>query len=205
MLQDQNPQPTSGVVTVPGAGDQEVTFILIPAGGPHEGQRMAPYTHQAQPATSDGESAVSMGATTQSLEETPVGDEEPAGLRSDTEPPSLDTEVQVEERPEDPVQPPGHPSLEVQDISDQAEPNEGKHIQRVLNLLTGVNNGILVRQAAVPANIKVSRKDLLRLPDNPYGDAHGMEVQAPTLDQGHDEDENNLPSAPPQPLVDQAF
>ena len=101
MDRDQNPQPTNGANPVPGAADQQVTFISVPAGGPNEGQRMAPYVHQSQPATSDAESAVSLGATTLTCEGTPRGDEEPAGLMaSDTEPPtdpSIDREVPQQE------------------------------------------------------------------------------------------------------------
>ena len=93
---DQNPQPTNGVNPLPGVADQQITFISIPAGGPDEGQRMAPYVHQHQPATSDVESAVG-SATTLTCEGTPIGDEEPSGLfMSDTDPPtdpSIDREV----------------------------------------------------------------------------------------------------------------
>ena len=55
---DQNPQPTNGTNPVPGAADQQVTMISIPAGGPDDGQMMAPYIQQPQPATPDAESAV---------------------------------------------------------------------------------------------------------------------------------------------------
>ena len=78
---DQNPQPTGQ--SGPGFADQQVTMLSIPAGGPGEGQRYISYQQQPQPQTSDAESRL---GSTQTCEKTPIGDEEPMGLMSDTDP-----------------------------------------------------------------------------------------------------------------------
>ena len=46
---------------------------------------------------------------------------------------------------------------------------------------------------------------MFRVVENPYGEGYTSEVQAPTLDQDLLEDLTLSPSAPPAPLVDQAF
>ena len=68
-----------------------------------------------------------------------------------------------------------------------------------------MHSALQVRQTAVPAHIQVPLSSLLPVVDNPYGEGHSTEVQAPTLDQQILEDSTLSPSAPPEFLVDQAF
>ena len=167
---DLNPQPTNGTIPVPGAADQQVTMISIPAGGPDDGQMMAPYVQQPQPATSDVESGVG-SATTLTCEGTPKGDEEPAGLlRSGTEPtdPSIDREVLAAENAEDQAEAADRPGPDEQDGSGQPQPSEDFHT--VFSMLGGVNSGLQVRQQAVPEHIQV--KQMFRVVENPYGEGH---------------------------------
>ena len=162
---DQIPQPTNGTNPVPGAADQQVTMISIPAGGPDDGQMMAPYVQQPQPATSDFESAVGL-ATTLTCEGAPIGDEEPSGLfMSDTDPltdPSIDREVPAAGNSEDPAEAADRPAPDEQDGSGQPTPSGSLHT--VLNMLSGVNSGLQVRQQAVPEHIQVT--NLFRVVEN---------------------------------------
>ena len=139
-------------------------MISIPAGGPDDGQMMAPYVQQPQPATSDAESAVG-SATTLTCEGAPIGDEEPAGLfMSDTDPPtdpSIDREVPAAGNLEDPAEAADRLAPEEQDGNNQPQPSENLRTQTVLNLLSGLNSGLQVRQKAVPEHIQV--QNLFRL------------------------------------------
>ena len=209
MDRDQSPQPSNGANPVPAAADQQITFISIPAGGPNEGQRMAPHVHQSQPATSDAESAVSLGATTLTCEGTPRGDEEPAGLMvSHTEPPtdpSIEREIPPAGNLEQPAQAEEDLAHQEQHSGNQAQPGEGLHTQAVLNLLSGVNCAIQVRQSVVLGHIQVPLHGLLPVIQCPDGEGYTTEVEAPTLDPELPEYFTLSPSAPPEFLVDQAF
>ena len=123
---DQNPQPTNGTNPVPGVADQQVTMISIPACGPDDGQMMAPYVQQPQPATSDVESAAA-SATTLTCEGTPIGDEEPSGLfMSDTDPlsdPSIDREVFAPGNLEDAAEAADRHAPDLQDGNNQPQPS----------------------------------------------------------------------------------
>jgi len=60
-----------------------------------------------------------------------------------------------------------------------------------------------LRQQAVSQHIQV--QNLLPIRENPYGEGHSMEVQAPVLDQSALQGNPSTPSTPPAPLDDQAF
>ena len=174
-------------------------MISIPIGGPGEGQQCVHYgptvhpspmesQHCPQATTSDAESGVLSASTDQvpTLEGTPLGDEEPEGLhRSDAEPPtdpSVEREVPEEAEVEDSDQPAEDTGANDQGAGNPEEPEEGGlPIQTVLNMLDGVSLNLKARGEAVPASIHVSLDSLLLVPDNPYGDAPTMAVQAPTL------------------------
>lgn len=172
-----------------------------------EGQRSSLYTNQAQSAVSDAESSVSLGLTTVSPEETPTGDEPPAGFRIDTEPPSLEPEVQAEPSQHHQAKPGALQPAESKDSGDQVKPKD--NYNSVMHQLNSVTDGLRTRGPAVPEQTKVNQKDLLLFIENPYGDSHTMLVQAPISKLNEDEEEPRgsleVPSAPPQALVDQAF
>ena len=114
---------------------------------------------------------------------------------------TIDREVLATENAEDPAESADRPGPDEQDGSGQPKPSERLHT--VLNMLSGVNSGLQVRQQVVPKHIQV--KHLFRVVENQYGEGHTSEVQAPTLDQDILQDLTPLPSAPPAPLDDQTF
>ena len=106
---------------------------------------------------------------------------------------------------EDPAEAAGCPAPEEQNGNNQSQRSENLRTQTVLNLLSGVNSGLQVRQQAVPAHIQVPLQSLIQVVENPYGEGYTTEVQAPTLDQDLLEDSTLSPSATPELLIDQAF
>ena len=127
---------------------------------------------------------------------------------SDTDPstgPSVEREAPEAGNLEHPRQVAGNFAPEEQNASNQSQPEEGVQIQKVLNLLNGMNNALQARQIAVLAHIKVPLSSLLPVVDNLYGEGRTTEVQAPILDQPLLEDPAHSPSAPPEFLVDQVF
>jgi hypothetical protein len=163
--------------------------ISVPTGGPGSDQQWVPYQAPLPAPTPDG-SPEPDDLSTVSASATPLGSEAPEGfqaspdrVRSDTEPPSANQEMQQEE---------GH--------------EEGPSLADLASQLDAVASSLEAMSDAIPPEAQVDIRDLLPVHASPYGDAPAIEaVLEPTLQMPPRKDPEFLPSAPTQCMLHQAL